>query len=117
MGIEIRDNRAAARAAMERAIQTALTAIGLAAVEVTTDYMQTRYGAPIRQTGDLMRDLNQQPSQTPKAVDVGNSLEYAEWVHNGTRRMAARPYLKDALTENTDIWKEIAAEHIGEEMR
>lgn len=117
MSVEFRDNSAAVLAAMEAAKKKALTAIGQAAVEVVTDYMQSRYGAPIRQTGDLMRDVNARPSQMPDAVDIGNSLEYAPWVHNGTRKMAARPYLRDAIMDNADIWREIAEEHIGAEMK
>lgn len=117
MSVEFKDNSAAVLEAMERAKKKALAAIGLAAVEVTTNYMESRYGKPIRQSGDLMRDANARPSQTPDAVDVGNTLDYAPHVHNGTAKMPARPYLRDAIMENTDIWKEVAEEHIGKELK
>lgn len=116
MGIEFKDNSKSVLNAMEVAQKKALTAIGMAAVEVTTDYMQTRYGKPIRQTGDLMRDVNFRVRVEDDAVDYGVSLSYGVWVHNGTARMAARPFLRDAGIENIDIWEEIAAEHISSEM-
>lgn len=103
--------------AMGTAKKRALTAIGEAAVEVTTDYMQSRYGTPIRQSGDLMRDVNFRVVEREDKVSIGNSLEYAPWVHNGTASMSARPYLRDAATENTDIWQEITEEHLKKEMR
>ena len=92
----------------------ALTAIGMAAVEQVTNYMEHEYGEPIKITGDLKGDVNFKVRAADREVDIGNSLNYAIWVHNGTRRMEARPYLKDAITENTQMWKEIAAEHLGE---
>jgi len=103
--------------AMHEAEIAALTAIGLAAVEVTTDYMQSRYGKPIRITGDLMRDVNFRVNTDEKETDIGNSLEYAPWVHNGTARLTSRPYLNDAIIENPDIWKEIAADFISRAMK
>lgn len=113
LSIEFKDNREAVLKAMETAKKKALTAIGLAAVEITTDYMQSRYGKPIRQTGDLMRDVNFKVRTDNDAVDVGNDLEYAPWVHGGTAKVPARPYLYDAITENTDVWEEIAEEHLS----
>lgn len=115
--VEFKDNSAAVLAAMDRGKKKTLTALGLGGVEVTTDYMQSRYGAPIRQTGDLMRDVNFRVNTGEDTVSIGNSLEYAPLVHNGTRRMSARPYLRDAVSENTDIWKEISADHIGAEVK
>lgn len=117
MSVTFRDNSPAVRYAMARAKVRALTEIGLIAVEVTTDYMQSRYGAPIRQTGDLMRDVNSRVQIAESKVAIGNSLNYALPVHNGTSKTSGRPYLFDAATENTDIWKEITEDHIGEEIR
>lgn len=117
MGVEFKDFSDNVLSAMQTAKKQALTAIGLAAIEKTNDYMQSKYGAPIYQTGDLMRSIASNVRKADDAVDVGSNLDYAPWVHNGTSRMKARPFLKDAITENGDIWREIAAEVLGEKMK
>jgi hypothetical protein len=58
--------------------------------------MRQGYGKAIRDTGDLQRDVNYQVIDDV-TVEVGNSLEYAPYVHDGTRKMAGRPYIQDAL--------------------
>lgn len=113
MSITFNNHSGQVRQAMKRAKQTALTAIGIEAVGVTVRYMQSNYGAPIIQTGDLQRDVNSKVRGD--VVDIGNSLDYSAFVHNGTARMPARPYLKDALSENANVWKEIASEYIDAE--
>lgn len=122
MSVEFKDNSVAVLAAMELAKKKTLTEIGLTAVEVTNDYMQTRYGRPIYQTGDLMRSIAFNVRTADDAVDVGSNLEYAPWVHNGTARTSkefpnGRPFLRDAIMENKDIWSEIAGQEISATMK
>lgn len=124
MSVKFTDNSKIVIEAMQRAEKKALTAIGISGTEKVTDYMRDtgRYGpgsqgAGIWDSGDLLRDVNYNVRENDKAVDIGNSLEYAIPVHNGTRKMPARPYLFDAGTENTDLWREIAEEHISNEMK
>lgn len=76
--------------------EAALNAMGIKAVNLILWQMRQGYGKPIRQTGDLQRDV--QYDLHEDSVDVGNTLHYALYVHDGTRRMAARPYIRDALT-------------------
>lgn len=114
MSFEFKDYSSSVKSAVEKAKIKALTAIGLAAVEIATDYMQLRYDKPIYQTGDLQRDVNYKVRPDNEMVDFGNSLEYAPWVHNGTAKMTARPYLLDTATENTDIWQEITEENLSQ---
>jgi hypothetical protein len=92
----------------------ALTEIGLQAVEVVTDYLETMYGKPIRITGDLIRDVNFEVKVQDKKVVIGNSLNYAIPVHEGHGSLKGRPYLKDAITQNVPIWQETAARYLGE---
>lgn len=40
------------------------------------------------------------------SVQVGTNVEYAEFVHNGTSRMAARPFLKDGIEDNKEYIEE-----------
>ena len=92
----------------------ALTEIGLQAVEVILDYMTTKYYKDIHLSGDLKRDVNYEVKVLEKQVVIGNSLNYSIPVHEGTARMPARPYLKDAITQNVPIWQETAARYLGE---
>lgn len=80
-------------------VDAALDAMGIKAVNLTLGQMQSGYGKPIRQTGDLMRDVQHKVGASGKGtVDVGNSLNYAPKVHDGTYKMKGRPYLRDALS-------------------
>lgn len=51
----------------------------------------------IYDTGALYKDLKAQKDWYYDTVHVGNSLPYAVFVHEGTRKVEARPYLEDAL--------------------
>lgn len=75
----------------------ALNAVGIKAVNLILWQMRQGYGKPIRQTGDLQRDVSFAVDSEKKTVDVGNTLEYAPFVHDGTRKMQERPYISDAL--------------------
>lgn len=83
---KIKENEAAATAA-----------VGMKAVGLIVGNMQSGYGKPIRQTGDLMRDVSSETVDA-KTLNVGNTLDYALFVHEVTRKMAARNYITDALT-------------------
>lgn len=74
----------------------ALYALGVKAVGLIVDNMQRGYGKPIRQTGDLMRDVSFELI-SDNALNVGNTLKYSLFVHEGTRKMKGRAYIKDAL--------------------
>lgn len=100
MGHDLRvdfiDNRAQVLTQLNENASRATLAVGTKAVGLIVNQMQTGYGRPIRQTGDLQRDVNYEVVDDA-TVNVGNSLEYAPFVHDGTRKMGARPYIRDAL--------------------
>ena len=102
---------------LEENIQRALTAVGLAAIEVTTDLMYSAYYRPIYQTGDLIRSIKSEVNSRKKEVTIGSNLDYAEFVHEGTSKMKARPYLKDGIMGNKDIYQEIFAEYMRRGMK
>lgn len=95
----------------------ALTAMGIRAVALIVKQMQSGYHDPhptrdsqgrptggthtdIRFTGDLMRDVNYEvEASAPNTVDVGNSMMYAPFVHEGTYKLRGRPYIKDGVME------------------
>ena len=103
--------------ALREAKQAALTAMGTEAVGMIVNKMETGYARRIWRTGDLQRDVNLKPDEG--SVDVGNGLTYAPFVHDGTRRMAARPYITDALTsgEAQQALKGVAEEAIRSVMK
>lgn len=46
-------------------------------------------------------------SQNAFTVRVGVGTDYAVYVHNGTRKLKGRPFLRDALMDNTENIKQI----------
>jgi len=112
-GVKFKDNSSELLEKFKSNQIMALTAIGQIVVEITTDYMMTRYGKPIYRTGDLMRSISYNVNTGELEVKIGSNLDYAIWVHNGTQKMSARPFLKDAITENAQIIEEVAMERLG----
>ena len=90
-----------------------LYAMGIKSVGLINQQMKGGYGRPIQETGDLMRDVNFQVERSkPDTVDVGNSLEYASFVHEGTRKMQARPYIRDAIHGGIDQIQAVAEQEM-----
>lgn len=76
----------------------ALTALGMEAVSQIQNGMDTLYGKPIWDTGTLRGNVHFVVNNSaPDTVDVGNDVEYAHFVHEGTYKMPARPYIRDTL--------------------
>ena len=113
MSVTFKDNSKQVLSTMENSIKKALTALGQAIVEVTVDYMQKKYSKPIYLTGDLIRSISFDVDLAGQKVIVGSVQNYAQWVHNGTARMPARPFLRDAMLDNVEIWNEIVQEYLG----
>ena len=94
-------------------INAALHAMGVKAVNLILYQMRRGYGRPIRKTGDLQRDVSYEVGNSGEnTVDVGNTLNYATFVHDGTRKMAGRPYIRDAIMDKRDVLEKVAAECI-----
>jgi len=51
-------------------------------------------------TGHLRRSITHVLSPNGKEAAVGSNVEYAKFVELGTRKMAARPFLRNALRSN-----------------
>ena len=96
--ITMKDNSQDVMDLLARNINAALTAMGIKAESLIIGQMLRGFGRPIRKTGTLIGDVNCEIHPDTKSVDVGNSKTYAIFVHEGTSRMAARPYITNALT-------------------
>ena len=106
-----KSNKKAVQSMLRDNVFAALNAAGAEAVSLIRDNMENGYGAPIRKTGALMADVH---AGTPKkdSIEVGNSLYYAPYVHEGTSKMAGRPYNRDAILNGKDAIKEKIAEEL-----
>lgn len=104
---------------MKKNISSALDAIGNEAV-VSMQYMMLYgYSRPYKHrhtgitdtkvydTGALYKDLKyivggNMPGEE-NTVSFGSTLPYASYVHEGTRKVQARPYIEDAATAVADF--------------
>lgn len=56
-----------------------------------------RHPRPGEPTGNLRNSIGWRAG--PDSLEVFASAHYARYVHDGTRRMRARPFLRDAMVE------------------
>lgn len=113
--ITFKDNSGKVLTQLNGNTQAALDAMGAKAVNLILYQMRQGYGKPIRQTGDLQRDVRYEVEASGKnTVDVGNTLKYAPFVHEGTYKMQGRPYIRSALSGSaqTSKLKEVAEEYL-----
>lgn len=116
-GVEVtlKDNAVRVIGQMKDNVDKALKAMGIEAVGMIVNQMETGYERRIWYTGDLQRDVNYALADDGKSVTVGNSLKYAIYVHEGFAghpvyfedikgfrvmpggHTAGRPYIRDAL--------------------
>lgn len=96
--VEMKDNSKVVLKQLEGNVAAALKAMGIKAVNLILYQMRQGYGKPIRITGDLQRDVQYETDEGAQVVHVGNTLNYAPYVHEGTRHMEGRPYILDGLS-------------------
>lgn len=75
--------------------EEALRQAGAEAVAQVIRCMASGYGSPIRETGALMGDVTAQVEGL--TLQVGNRLDYAVLVHEGSHRRGGRAYLRDGI--------------------
>lgn len=112
MVVRMIDNSKAVLNQMSGNVEAALDAMGTAAVGMIVRQMQSGYGKPIRQTGNLMRDVQYEVDPAAKVARVGNTLDYSGHVHDGTSRMPGRPYIIDGLNGKGGELGQVAAPHL-----
>lgn len=139
MGVKVtfNDNSAQVLSQLDANKKAALLALGTKAVGLIVEQMETGYHTPhknrahgkafvesdggthtaIRDTGDLMRDVSYEVERSGKdTVDVGNSLEYGIFIHEGTSRLESRPYIRDALNNGADALEKVTSAYIKKGM-
>lgn len=128
--IQLNDHSEDVLAQMDANVERALTAMGIKAVGLIVKQMESGYTTPhknrthgttsdggthtaIRETGDLMRDVSYEVGNSGAGtVDVGNSLEYGVFIHEGTSRLESRPYIRDALTNGAEELQRVASAYL-----
>ena len=130
--IRIKDNSQLVLEEAEKATERALYAIGVKAVEGSVDAISGKYGIPsavdtgrLRASISFITPTKKGDSGQPKpanaqasdeltgtaeqnTVVVGSNVEYAEYVHNGTSKMAGRPFLREGIDKTKDEMQEQA---------
>ena len=104
MGLEfhITDNSGVFKSAKAEAVQRAMEAVGLHLSGEAADELEN---SPRRvDTGRLKGSINHRT--IPNGVEVGTGVEYAIYVHFGTRKMEANAFLKNAFERNMDQVRE-----------
>lgn len=71
---------------------------------------------PARDTGNLMNMLKAR-MEDPVTALVESLAGYSGYLEEGTSKMAARPFLKPALEQNTDVINRIIDEEIEKALR
>ena len=110
--VTMKDNSEMVLRTMAKNVEAALNAMGMKAQNLILSQMQSGYGKPIRQTGNLMRDVQYETDPVAKLTRVGNTLEYAGPVHDGTSRMKGRPYMSDGLSGKESELGAVAAPYL-----
>ena len=130
--IRVENNSKLVLEELEKATERALYAIGVKAVEGSVDAISGKYDIdPAVDTGRLRASISfitptqKGDSGQPKpanaqagdeltgtaeknTVVVGSNVSYSEFVHNGTSRMAGRPFLREGIDKTKDQMQEQA---------
>lgn len=112
VNVKFSDNSRSVLRQMDGNVEAALEAMGVAATGMIVRQMQGGYGKPIRQTGDLQRDVQHEADVSGGLVRVGNTLYYAPYVHEGTYKMKGRAYISDALSGKSKELGQVAASEL-----
>lgn len=131
MGVTIRvqDNSAKVLQELQEATDRALYAMGIKAVEGSVDAISGKYTIdPAVDTGRLRASISFITEQesgkaqvaTPSnaeaddvlkgkaeknTVIIGSNVEYAQYVHNGSRGKVGRPFLREGIDQTKDVMK------------
>ena len=110
--ISLTDNSDLIKDALEDQVEQALIAVGITAEnnakrEITRAVYDTPESPSYVRTGRLRNSLTHSVAMNEKAVYIGSNVEYAAYVELGTSRMRARPYLRPAVANYTDEYKNL----------
>lgn len=105
----VEDNTEMVLREFQSKINVALEKVGLKAEGDVVGYMTAEN---IVDTGRLRNSISHTIDNGEKAVYVGTNVEYALYVHEGTSRMAGRPYLTQPIQQHLGEYGEIVEEEL-----
>lgn len=116
--ISLTDNSDLIKDALEDQVEQALIAVGITAEnnakrEITRAVYDTPESKTYIRTGRLRNSLTHSVAMDEKAVYIGSAVEYAAYVELGTSRMRARPYLRPAVANYTDEYKNLVKQALS----
>lgn len=97
---------------MDANARNAVNEAGDLLVESVQNAMLYRYAKEVVNTGalfDSIRAETKRVSQNTYSVAVGSDLPYAGYVHDGTRKMKGRPYIRDGVMDAHDDLEKLFA--------
>lgn len=123
--VSFKSNVQFVKAAIQGKLDTAFEAVRRQSVSWVHDKMLYGYHDPhgidghteIYDTGALYRSIEAEIETKmfiSHQVNVGSNMPYAVFVHNGTRKLKARPFIRDALEENADYFYYIIKDKLEE---
>lgn len=96
MGATLKNNMPVVLLQLRTNTQDALQAVGQEAVSLIRDQMLSGYKKAPYDTGNLFRSIDYDV-RSENTVAVGTNVDYGKYVHEGTYKMGARPFIRDAL--------------------
>ena len=128
--VQITDRTAEYIAKLKSGVEAGAAAAGTNAVKAVTEQMDSGYHTPhysprrgwhtaIIDTTTLIQSITYETeiSDSSAKVTIGTPIEYAHFVHDGTSRVEARPFMKDAISAKSDellnIWKQYIQAAVG----
>lgn len=117
MAVKFVDNSAIVLRRMDSNCTKAMQAVADVLVEAVQEKTLYGYNTPhgnpphteIVDTGALFDSIEASPgkvSQNTYVVNVGTNMHYASYVHDGTKKLTGRPFIKDGILEAGDQIRE-----------
>lgn len=106
----VQDNTDAVLKEFETATSRSLEEVGILAEGHSVGYITEQH---IVDTGRLRNSVTHAVDEDGKAAIVGTNVEYAPYVHNGTRRMPGRPFLTVPIQQHADEYREVFDKNMG----
>lgn len=115
----VKDNSEAVKSQLASNLPKALDQMGLKIRSLVIEQLQSGFGREIRKTGDLQRSIDYEVDGNEIIFGVkqdfigktepGKDMIYGLWVHDGTIKMAGRPYMRNATYGEAQMQKIVSA--------